>query len=178
MAVATREAPAGHVVGDDNLRWEERPADLVTDPVTDGPTGRVVIHPVLAGEVLAADRLTPDRLVGPGRTAAVGVPCRHGPLAARLPPLEVGDTVDLVSAGGGTTFGAADFPDLPELDAGASVPRRSTRRAAARRGRRRPCGRRRRRPRAPSPSTSRRLVDTAAALASGWIVVALAGPES
>ena len=101
VLVATRALPAGHVLESADLTATRWPAGLVPDGALDdmaAVTGRHLSAAVVAGEALVAARVAPDGLsvvagLVPAGRRGVLVPAGPG-----LPPLEVGDRVDLVAA--------------------------------------------------------------------------------
>lgn len=114
VVVATRDMGPGDVVDDGAVEVRDLPRAVVGEAaLTEAPVGAVVRHPILAGEPVAAARLAPDGLTGvaalvPAGERAVAVPV--GP--AGVPPLAVGDLVDLVTVvpAGGSEAGTGDDP--------------------------------------------------------------------
>lgn len=94
--VAARDLARGHLITD---------ADLVVAsshptgpaPAVD-PVGRVVTAPVLAGEPIAAARVAPEGLDGVAALVGSGRRAVAIPTALPLPPLRVGDVVDVLAA--------------------------------------------------------------------------------
>lgn len=108
-AVAVHDLEVGDVVGDDDVLVEPRPRAMVPEGALDEePIGRVVVAPVLAGEVVPARRVAPDGLRGtsalvPAGHRAVAVPLETG-LGVVSPAVRVGDRVDVLATfdvGGG-----------------------------------------------------------------------------
>lgn len=62
--VARTNLSVGTVITPAMIEWRELPADLVTGDIPDRPDGRVVIAPILAGEVVNAHRLAGDGVDG------------------------------------------------------------------------------------------------------------------
>jgi len=103
VAVATRDLDPGAVVVADAFEWIDRPIVVLPDgageadgaAVAADPGGRVVLQPVLRGEVIPLRRLAPAGARGlaalvPPQRVALAVPSD-----ARTPPVEVGQSVDL-----------------------------------------------------------------------------------
>lgn len=105
VIVATRDLPAGAVVGPADLREQTLPLAVVPSGAATGDTaaviGRRVTRPVLAGEPVVDARLAP---AGLGPTAALLAPGWRA-VSIRLgvapPPLLPGDRVELVAVASG-----------------------------------------------------------------------------
>jgi len=94
VLVATRDLPAGHELGDSDIRRRTWPAGLVPPGATLRREGRLAL-PVVTGSVLTdghLDALGLARGLDPA-DAAVAVP------RDLLPELDVGDRVDVLGAG-------------------------------------------------------------------------------
>jgi Flp pilus assembly protein CpaB len=110
VAVATRDLGPGDVVDAGAVEVRDLPRGVLGEAsMTEVPVGAVVRHPILAGEPVARARLAPDGLTGvaalvPAGERAVAVPV--GP--AGVPPLAVGDLVDVVTVMPGGATAAAD----------------------------------------------------------------------
>jgi Flp pilus assembly protein CpaB len=110
VAVATRDLRPGDVVDAGAVEVRELPRGVVGEATpAEAPVGAVVRHPILAGEPVAPARLAPDGLTGvaalvPAGERAVAVPV--GP--AGVPPLAVGDLVDVVTVVPGDATAPAD----------------------------------------------------------------------
>lgn len=104
VAVSTRPFEVGAELGADDVVWRALPLAAVPDDALtrgeDHPVaGRVVRDPIGANEVLTHARVGPDDVSGP--TALV--PAEHRavaiPISLGVPPVEVGDRVDVVATG-------------------------------------------------------------------------------
>lgn len=144
VVVATEAVDAGAPLTPAALRIEERPVALVpSSALTEVPVDRVAGAPILAGEVVVAERLAGEGLRGaaallPPGTRAVAVPAERG----LTPPVAVGDRVDVVVALGGdeaqrggappgfTLVEAALVVDVSEEAVTIAVPRGDTARVA------------------------------------------------
>lgn len=110
VAVATRDLLPGDVVDGGAVDVRDLPSGVLGEAtMTDVPVGAVVRHPIMAGEPVAPARIAPDGLTGaaalvPAGERAVAVPV--GP--AGVPPLTVGDLVDVVTVVPGGATGPAD----------------------------------------------------------------------
>jgi Flp pilus assembly protein CpaB len=110
VAVATRDLGPGDVVDAGVVEVRELPRGVVGEAtLPEAPVGAVVRHPILAGEPVAPVRLAPDGLTGvaalvPAGERAVAIPL--GP--AGVPPLAVGDLVDVVTVVPGGATSSAD----------------------------------------------------------------------
>jgi Flp pilus assembly protein CpaB len=109
VAVATTDLPAGRVLGEQDLEIIGLPGGAVpsgalpdkTSPGDDPRphlVGKTVTQSVLRGELVSVRRLAP---LGLGPTAAL-VPVGHRafavPTTGAIPPLEVGDRIDLLAS--------------------------------------------------------------------------------
>lgn len=94
VAIATRDLPAGTVIGADDVTTVERPALIVPDDAEDASVGRTVVHPVAAGEIVLDRRLSHG---GTGTTALLGPDdvAFAIPIDTGTPPLHLGDRVDV-----------------------------------------------------------------------------------
>ena len=99
VVVATRDLPAGHVVGAGDTGRRRAPAGLVPPgALASAPTGRAVRVPVLEGEIVLDGHIATGDAVGvaarlPAGTRAVAIPIEAG----TAPPLRVGQRVDVVA---------------------------------------------------------------------------------
>jgi Flp pilus assembly protein CpaB len=154
VVVATRDLAPGEAVGAGRVARRDLPVALVPPAALAAvPEGAVVRLPIVAGEPLVAARLAPVGLTGaaalvPAGRRAVAIP--RGP--AGTPPLAVGDQVDVVAVAGDEAGGAPGYT-LAERAPVVDVGREAVTVAV---------------PRADAPRV-------AAALASGAVVLALAG---
>jgi Flp pilus assembly protein CpaB len=120
VAVATRDLGPGDVVDAGAVEVRELPRGVLGEAtMAEAPVGAVVRHPILAGEPVAPARLAPDGLAGvaalvPAGERAMAVPV--GP--AGVPPLAVGDLVDVVTV----TPGDATAPAEGASDDGSGDP--------------------------------------------------------
>jgi Flp pilus assembly protein CpaB len=123
VAVAVHDLELGDVVasGDVDVIVEPRPrATVPAGALADVPVGRVIVAPVLAGEVLVDRRVAPDGLTGtaalvPAGHRAVAVPIDAG-LGAVSPEVGVGDRVDVLA-----TFDVTDGSEPPTGTVAAGV---------------------------------------------------------
>ena len=99
VAVATRDLSPGEVVDHGAVEVRDLPSGMVGDAtMAEPPVGAVVRQPILAGEPVAPARLAPDGLTGVAALVPAGeraVAVAVGP--AGVPPLAVGDQVDVVT---------------------------------------------------------------------------------
>lgn len=106
VAVAGRELLPGHLLGPEDVTLEQLPERLVPPSALESaPQGRRVSERVLAGEVLAGERLSApgrrDPLAGLGDDAAVlQLPLGGVGSPTFAPTLERGDVVDVHAARG------------------------------------------------------------------------------
>ena len=115
VPVTTRPVDAGEVLGSGDVTLRSLPADALPDgtPV-ESPAGRVVVVPLLTGEVVVAAKVAPEGLRGvaalvPAGWRALAVPVEQGGLALRT-----GHVVDVLA-----TFDVASDPAAPQqADAG------------------------------------------------------------
>jgi Flp pilus assembly protein CpaB len=97
VAVARHAIEPGDLIHGDDIDWRDLPrVALPHHPATE-VVGRVATAPFFAGEMLVAERLAPDGSCAvaaqvPSGRRAMAVPSTRG-----APPLEVGDVVDLVA---------------------------------------------------------------------------------
>jgi pilus assembly protein CpaB len=141
VVVATRDLAPGEAVGGGRVARRDLPVALVPPSALGTvPEGAVVRLPIVAGEPLVAARLAPAGLTGaaalvPAGRRAVAIP--RGPVG--MPPLGVGDEVDLVAVGGGEGGGGPGYTLVERatvVDAGheavtVAVPRADAARVAA-----------------------------------------------
>ncbi len=121
VLVATRDIDAGELLDEGNTRVAHQPSLLVPDgALHERPDGRRLVADVYKGEVLRRERLAPGgrsataaRL--PAGTVAVAVPVEPG----LVPPLAIGDRVDVLVALGAEAAG--DGPPGFALTTGAAV---------------------------------------------------------
>jgi Flp pilus assembly protein CpaB len=114
VLVARRDLAAGDVIGAGDVERRALPRAALpagAGALTALPVGAVVRHPVLAGEPVVAARLAPAGLAGAAALVgpddrAVAVPRA----AAPMPPLAVGDLVDVLAV---MPPGAGDGHDPP-----------------------------------------------------------------
>lgn len=99
VAVATRDLSPGEVVDHGAVAVRDLPSGMIGDAtMADPPVGAVVRQPILAGEPVAPARLAPEGLTGVAALVPAGeraVAVAVGP--AGVPPLAVGDQVDVVT---------------------------------------------------------------------------------
>lgn len=146
VVVATRDLSPGDVVDGGAVEVRDVPAAVVVpSALAEPPLGSVVRQPILAGEAVAALRLAPDGLTGvaalvPAGQRAVAVPAVPG----GMPPVTVGDLVDVVAVvagagdgageGGGepafTLVDGATVVDVDDQAVSVAVPRRDAPRVA------------------------------------------------
>ncbi|MFZ6005106.1 MAG: Flp pilus assembly protein CpaB [Actinomycetota bacterium] len=100
VVVASRAVRTGEVIEPGDVSTERWPRALVPDSaLTELPPGATATAPIVAGELLVAERLAPQGLSGvaallPAGTRAVAIPTEPG----LAPPLAVGDRVDVLVA--------------------------------------------------------------------------------
>lgn len=115
VVVAARDLEPGQVVGPADVVLASWPRAVVpAGALAEVPDGRTVTAPIVAGEALASARIAPDglsdvaALLPPG-WRAVAIPAAGGGFGGDLPPLAVGDHVDVLAS-----------VDAFDLDAGAA----------------------------------------------------------
>ena len=103
VVVASGDLPPGHVVTLADVTVERWPVAVVpAGALADVPVGRTVTTPIVAGEAVVARRVAPDGLDGvaallPEGHRAVAVPAAIDGFGAGVPPLAVGDRVDVLA---------------------------------------------------------------------------------
>jgi Flp pilus assembly protein CpaB len=97
VPVAMRELPTGTEIGAGDWEWRELPVQMVGGTPTDEPTGRTVVATILADEPIVTERIAPDGVDGPMALAPDGTRALAIPVDDRLPPVGVGDEVDVLS---------------------------------------------------------------------------------
>lgn len=115
VQVATRSLDAGETLADDDLMQRVVPTALLPDstPIDDA-VGLVVVTPMVAGDVIVEARVAPTGVTGPAALLRAGQRAVTLPRDAAVPPVEVGDRVDLVTMigipgdVGGSPFGQPD----------------------------------------------------------------------
>jgi pilus assembly protein CpaB len=118
VAVAVRDLEPGQVVGVTDVVLASWPRAVVPPgSLTEVPDGRTVTAPIVAGEALASARLAPDGLSDvaallPSGWRAVAIPAAGGGFGGDLPPLAVGDHVDVLASV--DTFDLDDGSTEPE----------------------------------------------------------------
>jgi Flp pilus assembly protein CpaB len=102
VATAVRDLPPGHVISGADVDMVEVPPSMLPDgagETADALVGRTVTLVVMRGDIITGRRLAP---AGLGPTAAL-VPAGHRavavPVGGAVPPLAVGDRIDLLVAG-------------------------------------------------------------------------------
>jgi Flp pilus assembly protein CpaB len=99
VAVARRDLLPGHELTGGDVEWRRLPAIArPRRPVSDAVTGRTVLAPIGAGQVLADTQLSPRARRGlaalvPAGRVAIAIPVPDAHLAVR-----VGDVVDVLAA--------------------------------------------------------------------------------
>jgi Flp pilus assembly protein CpaB len=96
VAVARRELPIGHVIGDHDVERRAVPESLLDTPVVDDPVGRVVDERVLPSEPLFEPRLAPPGPTGTGTLVPTGWRAIAIPSVGPQPPVRIGDRVDVL----------------------------------------------------------------------------------
>ncbi len=97
VPVAVRELATGTEIGTDDWEWRELPVQLFGGTPADEPTGRTAVATIFAGEAIIAERIAPAGVDGPMALAPDGTRALAIPVDDRLPPLDVGDEVDVLS---------------------------------------------------------------------------------
>jgi Flp pilus assembly protein CpaB len=94
----------GDRIGADDVRWQDRPVGLIGGTPLDGPDGRTVTSPILAGEVVVAERVGATGIRGPMALAPEHARAVAIAVGTNRPPVAVGDHVDVlqVAADGGS----------------------------------------------------------------------------
>ena len=122
VAVAARPLHPGDEVRGGDVTVERLPAALLPDssPVPAGAVaGRIVVVPVVPGEVLTEAKVGGDGVTGAAALVPAGMRAIAVPVGAGIPPLEQGHRVDVLATfetafgpdGEGTTFEMAFGPD-------------------------------------------------------------------
>ena len=108
VPVATRSVAAGDTVHDSDVQWRRVPrACLPNGVAARHPTGRVVVSPLVAGEVVVEDRLAPAGLRGAAALVPSGWRALAVPAGPGTPHVARGDRVDLLAAGADDTAASA-----------------------------------------------------------------------
>lgn len=101
VAVATSNLEAGSSIGNEDIRFENRPrAFLPASPIVESPSGRIASTPMVAGEVFTESK------VAPGGLSSVAALLRNGERAVSVPNkkdglrLQIDDTVDIIGSFG------------------------------------------------------------------------------
>lgn len=101
MAIAEQDLEIGHVIEAEDLVERELPVAVVpSDPVAD-PIGRVVLEPIVAGEVVVSRRVSESAGSGPAAlvpSSRRAIAIERSPL---MPPVRPGDRVELLAVGSG-----------------------------------------------------------------------------
>jgi Flp pilus assembly protein CpaB len=98
VPVATAEIPAGQEVGADDFELRLVPVSVLPDsPVVDDPVGLVATETLVVGDFLVEARLGPAGVTGAAALLQPGERAVAMSRDAAMPPLEVGDRVDLVA---------------------------------------------------------------------------------
>jgi Flp pilus assembly protein CpaB len=107
VAVARTDLAPGAVVGAADTEVAALPMSLVPDGALEvEPVGRVVRHPIVAGEAVVLQRLAPEGSVGVAALLAPGERAVAIPLPVHRAPLQVGQLVDvLATTDPGTALG-------------------------------------------------------------------------
>jgi Flp pilus assembly protein CpaB len=97
VTVAERALARGHTITDADIARLDFPDGLLPDGWVDSdPIGRVVIDPVVDGEVLVEARLAAPDLAGSGALLETGTRAITIPVSAPLDAIVIGDRVDLL----------------------------------------------------------------------------------
>jgi pilus assembly protein CpaB len=98
VVVARADLEPGHLVTSSDLEVTRLPARLIpAGALADQPLGRVVRHPILAGEAVHPARLAPDGAVGIAALLLEGERAVAIPLPAHRAPLQVAQAVDVLA---------------------------------------------------------------------------------
>lgn len=98
VPVAKTDLPVGTTIESGQVLLKDLPRLMVPDDLATEPVGQVVVEPILEGEPIVGDRLAGEGSTGmealvPSGGAAIAIP-RVQP----LPPVEVGDRVDVLAS--------------------------------------------------------------------------------
>jgi Flp pilus assembly protein CpaB len=93
VAVATRALEPGHTIGPGDVERRSLPVVLLPDGALADPVGRVVVAPVVPGEVVPEARVAPEGRRGPAALVPDGHLAVAVPVDGALPPLAPGDPV-------------------------------------------------------------------------------------
>jgi Flp pilus assembly protein CpaB len=107
VPVATTDLGVGEAVGEADVEWADLPVALIPEGAADDPVGRIVVEPLVRGEVVLDRRLSTGG-TGPGALLAPGDRALAVPLGAGSPSLSVGDRVDLFAP----STSSADLADV------------------------------------------------------------------
>jgi Flp pilus assembly protein CpaB len=97
IAIAANDLETGTEIADGDLRWVERPVELIGGTAADHPVGRVVVEPVLRGEAIVDERLAVAGAHGASALTPDGSRALAVPTPTGRPPLAVGDRVEVVA---------------------------------------------------------------------------------
>ncbi len=107
VPVATARVEPGETVTGSVVDWREMPLGVVAGQPSLEPTGRIATDLILAGEVVAEERLAEPGASGTSSLVPTGARGIAVPVDDTLPPVEVGDRVELLAGtGAGTDAGA------------------------------------------------------------------------
>jgi Flp pilus assembly protein CpaB len=95
VLVAARDLAVGATITAADL--ERAPVRVAGGTAAPDAVGRVVVHPVLDGEPIVEERLAPDGLEGTAALIPPGQRAIAVPIALAVPPVAVGDHVDVVT---------------------------------------------------------------------------------
>ncbi len=115
VPVATADLPVGATLRPGDVTLRDLPRLLLTDSVAVDPVGRVVVEPILAGEAIVSERLAGEGSTGAAALLPPGGAAIAIPRVQPLPPLQVGDRVDVLAS------------SLTDLDGSAEIVARSAR---------------------------------------------------
>jgi Flp pilus assembly protein CpaB len=94
VVVASRDLPEGTVITQADLASSATSSVLADQAVAD-PVGRTVIADIFEGEPIVRRRTSPDNLRGPTALMPAGTSAIAVPIVGALPPLAIGDLVDV-----------------------------------------------------------------------------------
>lgn len=98
VAVATRDLPAGAVLGAGDVDIRPLAADLVpAGAARSAPVGRALRADVVAGEAIVPSRLAPEGAIGVAATLDPDERAVAVPIDGHRPPIEAGQRVDVLA---------------------------------------------------------------------------------
>ena len=113
VPVASRDVPAGSTLDGDDFELRRVPEALLpASGVVAEPAGLVAVVPLVRGEVLVEAKLAPTGLTGPAALLEPGERAVAVPRIETVPPVEVGDRVDVILTADPAASGVGGPPSV------------------------------------------------------------------